>query len=60
MKLDDLLHAVRGAHDDMLDLEDRDETEIEALRATYRQLAEQAKAAIERGEGEPDSDEQSE
>lgn len=44
----------------MLDLEDRDETEIEALRATYRQLAEQAKAAIERGEGEPDSDEQSE
>ncbi|TKA90280.1 MULTISPECIES: low affinity iron permease family protein [Halopseudomonas] len=38
IKLDELLHATRGAHDHLLSLEDRNAKELKALREEYVEL----------------------
>lgn len=48
-KLDELIRAIEGAHNALLDLEELDEEEIEHIRRDYRKLAAQARKAIERG-----------
>jgi low affinity Fe/Cu permease len=48
-KLDELIRATEGAHNALLDLEELDEWEIEHIRKNYRQLAAEARQAIERG-----------
>jgi low affinity Fe/Cu permease len=40
IKLDELVRAVGGAHNGLLDLEELNETQIEALRRKYLELAE--------------------
>src|SRR3954451_11708604 len=49
-KLDELIRAVEGAHNALLDLEELDEDEIEHIRRDYRNLAAKARKAIERGQ----------
>lgn len=44
LKLDELIHATRGAHDELMDMEDREEDQLERLRHHYEQLAEAARA----------------
>src|SRR6185295_5339507 len=48
-KLDELIRAMEGAHNALLDLEELDESEIEHIRRDYRKLAEEARKAIEQG-----------
>jgi len=49
VKLDELIRAVEGAHNSLLDLEELDGAELERIRARYAQLAERARAVAERG-----------
>jgi low affinity Fe/Cu permease len=48
IKLDELVRAVDGAHNGLLDLEELNEAEIEAFRKKYLQLAENAREEIRR------------
>src|SRR3954469_21679428 len=42
-KLDELIRAIEGAHNALLDLEDLDESEIEHIRRDYLKLAKEAR-----------------
>ncbi len=53
-KLDELIRAIEGAHNVLLDLEELDEREIEQIRKNYRLLA--AKARLEVAKGMADTD----
>jgi low affinity Fe/Cu permease len=48
IKLDEIIRAVRGAHNALLDLEELDEEELEAIRADYELLAEKARKEIKK------------
>jgi low affinity Fe/Cu permease len=54
-KLDELIRAIDGAHNALLDLEELDEEEIEHIRRDYRNLAAKARKAIEKGRTDTDS-----
>jgi low affinity Fe/Cu permease len=43
VKLDELIRSIEGAQNRLLDLEELEESEIERLRAQYRQLAAEAR-----------------
>jgi len=49
LKLDELIRAIKGAHNALLDLEELDEAELDAIRADYSKLAEQARMDIQQG-----------
>lgn len=49
LKLDELIRAVRGAHNSALALEEMTEEELEALKAEYLRLAEQARSHLQQG-----------
>jgi low affinity Fe/Cu permease len=53
VKLDELIRALEGAHDALLDLEELDQNEIDRIRANYRELA--AKAIKELRAGRKDT-----
>jgi low affinity Fe/Cu permease len=46
LKLDELIRAVRGAHNSTLALEELTEAELEELKADYLRLAERARSHI--------------
>lgn len=48
-KLDELIRAIEGAHNALLDLEELDESEIEEIRRDYEHLAEEARNALKIG-----------
>ena len=48
-KLDELIRAIEGRHNALLDLEELDEDEIEHIRRDYRKLAAKARKAIKKG-----------
>jgi low affinity Fe/Cu permease len=48
-KLDELIRAIEGAHNGLLDLEELDEAEIEHIRRDYRNLAARARKSIAKG-----------
>jgi low affinity Fe/Cu permease len=48
IKLDELIRAVEGAHNSLLDLEELSEGELEKIRAEYLRLAEDAREEIRR------------
>jgi low affinity Fe/Cu permease len=54
IKLDELVRAISGAHNGLLDLEELSEPEIEAFRKKYLALAAEARAEIRRAQ--PDTD----
>jgi len=49
LKLDELIRAIKGAHNALLTLEELDESELDAIRADYVKLAELARRDIQRG-----------
>jgi low affinity Fe/Cu permease len=49
LKLDELIRALSGAHNALLDLEELEEKELEKIRANYLQLAEKARQQIQKG-----------
>jgi len=50
VKLDELIRAVEGAHDALLDLEDLEDKELEAIRARYGELAKKAREQLKSGQ----------
>jgi low affinity Fe/Cu permease len=49
IKLDELIRAIDGAHNALLDLEELDEDQLEEIRKEYEELADKARAALDRG-----------
>jgi len=43
LKLDELIRAIEGAHNSLLDLEELEERDLERLRAVYEELARRAR-----------------
>ena len=48
IKLDELIRAVKGARNEVLDLEELDENELEKIREEYLDLADHARRHLER------------
>lgn len=60
IKLDELIRAIEGAHNALLDLEQLEEGELDAIRAKYQKLAERARMDLRKGSmdtGSPAMDE---
>lgn len=49
IKLDELIRATQGAHNALLDLEDIEDSRLDAFRARYQALAAAARAALASG-----------
>jgi low affinity Fe/Cu permease len=47
IKLDELIRALKGAHNELVDLEDLSDKELETMKARYTQLAEKARAKLQ-------------
>jgi low affinity Fe/Cu permease len=48
VKLDEIIRAIEGADNSLLDLEELDEKELDHIRADYEKLAEGAKKALKK------------
>src|SRR5215510_2576265 len=48
IKLDELIRAVKGAQNTLLDLEELDDLELDRIRSTYEELARRARSRMER------------
>jgi low affinity Fe/Cu permease len=46
IKLDELIRAIEGAHNALLDLEEMEDCDIEQVRKDYEQLAEEARSEL--------------
>jgi low affinity Fe/Cu permease len=55
IKLDELIRSAHGAHNGLLDLEELNESELEAFRKKYLELAEQARSEIRRARSDTGS-----
>ncbi|HVT51074.1 MAG TPA: low affinity iron permease family protein [Dongiaceae bacterium] len=55
LKLDEIIRALEGAHNRFLNLEERDEKELEEIHQRYVAIAERAREAVERGEGDTEA-----
>lgn len=49
LKLDELIRAVEGAHNALMDLEELTDADLERIRAHYATLARRARADLQRG-----------
>ena len=49
VKMDELIRAFEGAHNALLDLEELEDDDLDAVRERYRKLAEKARRDIEQG-----------
>ncbi|SFI63701.1 low affinity iron permease family protein [Planctomicrobium piriforme] len=49
IKLDEVIRALQGAHNALLDLEELDEKELEQIRGRYEQLAKVSRKALREG-----------
>jgi low affinity Fe/Cu permease len=56
IKLDELIRALRGAHNELVDLEEMTEEQLERMKAHYTSLAEQARARLREGSGKTGED----
>jgi low affinity Fe/Cu permease len=54
VKLDELIRAIQGAHNVLLDLEELEEKDLDQIRATYEKLAERAREQLEQGKFDTD------
>jgi low affinity Fe/Cu permease len=49
IKLDELIRAVKGAHNALLDLEELEDEELDRMRAYYERIAERARGHMRTG-----------
>ena len=49
LKLDELIRAIEGAHNSLLDLEELSEEELDRIRKRYEHLAQQARKDLRKG-----------
>lgn len=54
VKLDELIRVTKGAHTALLDLEELDEKELDKIRASYEDLAEEARKRLKKGKTDTD------
>jgi low affinity Fe/Cu permease len=52
IKLDELIRAVQGAHNMMVDLENLSEEDLAEIKAKYRELGERVRRRAQRGEAD--------
>jgi low affinity Fe/Cu permease len=52
IKLDELIRAIEGAHNALLDLEEMEDADIDAMRKDYEHLASEARKALRRGQSD--------
>jgi low affinity Fe/Cu permease len=52
VKLDELLRVTQGAHNALLDLEELEEHELDAIHANYGRIAQRARDELRRGGGD--------
>jgi len=50
LKLDELIRALNGAHNALLDLEELGQSDLDKIRGSYLALAKSAREALQRGE----------
>lgn len=55
VKLDEIIRAIEGADNSLLDLEELDEKELDHIRADYEKLAEEAKKALKKAKREKEA-----
>ncbi|MDR5884227.1 low affinity iron permease family protein [Caballeronia sp. LZ032] len=55
IKLDELIRAMQGAHNALLDLEELEEKDLSRFRKHYEKLAEEARSALRAGGSDTDS-----
>jgi len=55
IKLDELIRAIEGAHNALLDLEELEEKDLSRFRKHYERLAEKARTALRAGGNDTDS-----
>lgn len=55
IKLDELIRALQGAHNALLDLEELDEKDLTRFRQHYEKLADEARVALRKGNPDTDS-----
>jgi low affinity Fe/Cu permease len=56
LKLDELIRALKGAHNELVDLEEMSDEELEQVKAHYSRLAERAREQLRTRPREPDED----
>jgi low affinity Fe/Cu permease len=49
LKLDELIRAMKGAHNALLDLEELEEEDLDRIREQYEKLAERARGGLREG-----------
>lgn len=54
IKLDELIRAMAGAHNALLDLEELEDEELDRIRLSYERLAEIARRQLKRGQSDTD------
>ena len=54
IKLDELIRAMEGAHNALLELEELDQKDLDGIKAEYRKLAEKARRDLKRGKRDTD------
>jgi low affinity Fe/Cu permease len=52
VKLDELIRVIEGGHNALLDLEELEEEELDAIRADYRELARRAREELRSGKSD--------
>jgi len=55
IKLDELIRAVSGAHNALLDLEELSEAELDQIRDSYEKLAQKPREDLKKGRGDTGS-----
>jgi low affinity Fe/Cu permease len=60
LKLDELIRALKGAHNELVDLEDMTDRELEEVKSRYTKLAEQARTNLQSRSQDRDDDDQAE
>jgi low affinity Fe/Cu permease len=56
LKLDELIRALKGAHNELVDLEDMTDRELEEVKRQYTKLAEAARTKLQQGTRKADDD----
>src|SRR5512136_3124631 len=54
IKLDELIRAMQGAHNMLLELEELDEKDLDRIKDKYRKLAEKAREDLKKGKRDTD------
>ena len=60
IKLDELIRALQGAHNELVNLEDLSDRELETMKAHYTRLAEKARAGLQNRPKDRADDDQAE